>query len=153
MVTRKAIRGVLGNFLGTYMSRYSDCGGYWLFGFIVGDLSELRIDLMALTGSEPVSPFRMAVALAVAKFSEQVHKAGLVRGQIREAWLTIRKMPVPVNGCVNGHPSVGYNMAFSVEVVMDWGRRYEREQIVFVAPHNAKVEWQSVRAESPSAAI
>ncbi len=34
MATRRAINGVLGNFLGTYVSRYSDYDSYWLFGFI-----------------------------------------------------------------------------------------------------------------------
>jgi hypothetical protein len=33
MVTPRAIRGMLRNFLGTYTSQYSDYKGYWLFGF------------------------------------------------------------------------------------------------------------------------
>ena len=46
MAKRRAIRGVLGNFLGTFTSRYSDYDGYWLFGFLVADLKDLRIDLL-----------------------------------------------------------------------------------------------------------
>src|SRR5438445_8858862 len=37
-----------------------------------------------------------------------------------------------VPSSVNGHPCDGYNVVFSVGVVMDDGRRYEREQVVFV---------------------
>ena len=35
MPTRRVIKSVLHNFLGTYTSRYSDYNGYWLFGFMV----------------------------------------------------------------------------------------------------------------------
>ena len=32
---------------------------------------------------------------------------------------------------------------------MDDGRRYEREQVVFVAPHNAGVEMRNAQAAAP----
>ncbi len=140
MATRRAIRGVLGNFLGTYMSRYSDFGGYWLFGFLVGGLTELRIDLLARPFGEPGTPLDLAVRSAVAKFEDQMQKAGLTRPQVREAWLVLRKLPESVEGSVNGHPSKGHRLLFSAGTIMDNGRRYEREQGVFVAPHNAQVE-------------
>ena len=43
---RRIIKGVLHNFIGTYTSRYSDYDGYWLFGMVVRDVAELRIDLL-----------------------------------------------------------------------------------------------------------
>jgi hypothetical protein len=51
-----------------------------------------------------------------------------------------------LEGSVNGHRRAGYDLSFRVEALMDDGRRYEREQVVFVAPHNAEVELRSVRA-------
>ena len=56
MASRRVIKGVLGNFLGTYVSRYSDYDGYWLFGFLVGDLGELRINLLGQSVSDPDTP-------------------------------------------------------------------------------------------------
>ncbi len=72
MATRRTMRGVLGNFLGTYTSRYSDFDGYWLFGFLVSDLGEFRIDLLAPNPGEPNTPLAVAVQLAAAKFDDQM---------------------------------------------------------------------------------
>ena len=141
---------MLGNFLGTYTSRYSSYDGYWLFGFLVADLGELRIDLLGTPAGEADTPLGVAVRSATAKFADQVHKAGLVGPQIREGWLTIRKLPGPTTGSINGIPCDGHNVSFAVGAVMDGGRRYDREQVVFVAPHNAEVELRSARAESPA---
>ena len=40
MPRRRTIKGVLDNFLGTYTSRYSDYDGYWLFGMVVGEVTD-----------------------------------------------------------------------------------------------------------------
>jgi hypothetical protein len=140
------MRGVLGNFLVTYTSRYTDYHGYWLFGFLVADLGELQIDLLTSTATEPESPLGVAIRSAATKFEDQLRKARLARSQVREAALTIRRFPDSVEGVVNGHPSAGYKVSFLVGVVMDDGRRYERERVVFVAPHNLKIEHRSTRA-------
>lgn len=142
MATRRVIRGVLGNFLSTYVSRYSDYDGYWLFGFLVGDLGELRIDLMGPTVTDPETPLGLAIRSAAAKFKDQGRKLGLASSQVLEAWLKIQRLPDSVGGSVNGHPCDGYNLSFRAGAVMDGGRRYERQQIVFVARHNAEVELQ-----------
>ena len=148
-MTRRVIRGVLGNFLGTYTSRYTDYDGYWLFGFLVADLGELRIDLLAPPASNSKVPLDVAVQSAVDKFADQMQKAGLVRSQIREAWLTIRKLPVRSVGLNNSVARAGNNVSFWVGTVTDNGRCYEREQIVVVAPHNAEVERRSARTAAP----
>jgi hypothetical protein len=152
MPTRRVIKSVLNGFLGTYTSRYSDCDGYWLFGFLVAELGELRIDLLAAPTDDSVTPLNLAIRSAAAKFEDQLHKADLVRPQIREAWLTIQKLPGLAAGEINGVPSAGHNVRFLAGAIMDGGRRYEREQVVFVAPHNAKVELRSTRATEPDVA-
>ena len=151
MATQRAIRGVLGSFLGTYTSRYSDYDGYWLFGFLVADLGELRIDLLAPPASDSECPLIVAIRSAAVKFAVQMQKAGLVRSQVREAWLTIGKLSGQTVGSINGAPCAGYNVSFEAGAVMDGGRRYERESVVFVAPHNAEVELRSARAAEPGA--
>lgn len=145
MATQRVIKSVLSNFLGTYTSRYSDFNGYWLFGFLVSDLTELQIDLLLPTISDAFSPLEVAVRLAAAKFEQQVQKAGLTRSQVHEASLTIQKSFTAVDGSVNGHPCAGYNVTFAAAAVMVGGRRYEYQKIVFVAPHNADAEYRSAR--------
>jgi hypothetical protein len=145
MASRRVIKGVLGNFLGTYVSRYSDYEGNWLFEFLVDDLGELRINLLGQSISDPETPIGVAVAFAAAKFEEQLRKSGLTRSQVREAWLTIRKLPGVVHGTVNGRACTGANLSFLAEAVMEDGRCNARKQIVFVVPHNPNIEQRSTR--------
>jgi len=151
MATRRAILGVLRNFLGTYTSRHSEYDGYWLFGFLVADLGELRVDLLAPPADAPDAPLGVAVRSAAVKFADQVRKAGLLRPQIREAWLTIRKLPGAAVGTVNGVPCAGHNVSFAAGAVMGEDKCYEHTQVVFVAPHDAGVEMRSTRAAQPGA--
>src|SRR5688572_19645518 len=144
MATRRAIRAALRNFLGTYTSRYTEYGGYWLFGFLVGDLVELEVDLLR-QGGAPDSPTGHAVRAATAKFEDQLRKAGVARAHVEKAWLTIRKRPERVQGSINGHPSPGHDLCFLAGAVMDSGLRFECEEVVFVAPHDAGLELQSGR--------
>ncbi len=135
--------------VGTYTSRYSDYDGYWLFGFLVSDLAEVRINLLEAPSSESDIPAGTAARPAARKFADQTHKAGLVPTQIKEAWLTIRKLSTPVGGLVNGFCCTGHNVRFFVEAVVDGGRRYEREKVMFIAPHRADIESRSTRAAEP----
>ncbi len=76
MMRRRTINGVLHNFLGTYTSRYSDYDGYWLFGLLVGEVGELKIDLLSPTvGTTTSAPVAAVIELAVRKFREQMEKA------------------------------------------------------------------------------
>ena len=140
MATRRVIRGVLGNFLGTYTSRYSDHDGYWLFGFLVADLGELMINLLGQDESTPTSAVSAAISSAVTKFDEQRRKADLALAHIREAWLTIQRLSGEENGWVNNHWSSGFGVRFTVAAVMDNGRGYKHGKVVFVAPHNPEFE-------------
>jgi hypothetical protein len=94
MASRKTMKGILQNFLGTYTSRYSDYNGYCLFGMFVSDLDELKINLLATENIAGESkPMTIARQLAVTKFNEQANKVGLAVSQMREAHLTIKKLP------------------------------------------------------------
>jgi hypothetical protein len=148
MATRRVIKGVLENFLGTYVSRYSDYDGYLLFGFLVddlGDRGELKVNLLVQGVRDPDTPTGIAALSAAAKFEDQRQKAGLAPSQVRDAWLTIQRLPGLVSGAVNGHSCSGFNLSFSAGATMDDGKRYERKRVVFVAPHNAAVELRSAR--------
>jgi len=106
---------VLKNFLGTYTSRYSDFQGYWLFGFLVASLDELRINLLDPPASPSEPAFGVAMRLAVEKFQDQVRKAGLARHRVQSAWLTLRRSPGTVRGTVNSHAGLGYRVEFVAE--------------------------------------
>jgi hypothetical protein len=139
MPTRRVIKGVLGNFLGTYVSRYSDYDGYLLFGVFVATLDELRVNLLDQSAGEPNSPAGVAVRLAAAKFEEQRQKAGLPSARIREAELTIRRLPGLVAGSVGGYERQGYKVSFRVVAALDDGKKYERERVEFIAPIGPRV--------------
>jgi hypothetical protein len=143
MATRRVIKGVLGNFLGTYVSRYSDYNGYLLFGYLVADLGELRINLLGQRATELDTPTNAAALSAAAKFDAQRQKAGLASSQVREAWLTIRRLAGLEQGSVNGHSCSGFNVSFSAEATMDDGKHYEKKRMVFIAPHDPQVESRS----------
>lgn len=147
MTSRRVIPGVLHNFLGTYTSRYSDFGGYWVFGFLVESLDTVTIDLLVeIAESADSMPLGFARRLAAQKFGEQIAKADIPREWIRDAYLDISKSQESKLGVVNGQSSFGYDMEFRVHVVTDLGRAYERAETVFVAPHDAMIEWRSARA-------
>jgi hypothetical protein len=137
------MKAVLWNFLGTFTSRYTDFQGYWLFGFLIEDLVELRIDLLVPASGEAGSPPGAVTHAAVAKFDDQLRKAGLDKRRIREAWLTIRKLPERVDGTLDTRGRAGHRVAFLATAVMDNGRQYERERFAIVAPHDPSRETRS----------
>ena len=146
MMRRRTIKGILHNFLGTYTSRYSDYDGYWLFGLVVGDTEELRIDLLSPSvGPTASAPVAAAIRLAAQKFREQMEKAGSTVSCAREARLDITRSPASHNGVVNGRLCAGYNVRFRATVVSDYGKTYESEASVFAAPHDSQVERRSTR--------
>ncbi|MHC4405609.1 MAG: hypothetical protein ACYTG0_38680 [Planctomycetota bacterium] len=139
------MKGALDGFLGTYVSRYSDYDGYWLFGFLVSDLQHLRIDLLSDEAeSAEHEPEAVAMALARTKFRDQVAKAGLSVGSIRAADLIVRQTGTR-NGFVNGVARDGYDVLFKATSTMDNGRVYERHRSVFISPHDASMELRSTR--------
>ena len=148
MPTRRRLRGVLAGFLGTFTSRYSDYGGYWLFGFLVGGPAVLTFDLIG-----PPPPPRsgssegIAHHLARKKFAEQLRKSGLPPASIRSAVLTIERPSATVTeGGGSGGPRRGFNLHLRVTLVADTGQTFARDQIVFAAPHDPQRELRSGRA-------
>lgn len=146
MKSRRIIKGVLFNFLGTYTSRYSDYDGYWLFGFLVKNIQNTRFDLMHLTeDTSDKSPIAFAKRQAAILFREQIKKADLSMTFLREAYLEIIKLPEECQGLINGHVCFGFKLKFISKATTDFGKAYEREVSIFVAPHNPKLEFQSTR--------
>jgi len=145
-MSRKAIKGVLHNFLGTYTSRYSDYDGYWLFGMVLSELEQFNINLLD-TGEDAVenTPTTVAVRLAATKFREQLEKAGLSLSCVREANLAIIKSPDLIRGYVNGHMSDGFDVSFAARARSPNCKTYECKKSLFVAPHDPKVELRSAR--------
>jgi hypothetical protein len=150
MASRKPMKGILQNFLGTYTSRYSDYNGYCLFGMFVSDLDELKINLLTTENIAGESkPMAIARQLAATKFSEQVNKVGLAISQVREAHLTIKKLAALKKGVVNERVTTGHEVQFLAMAVLDNGKTFESKTVEFIAPHNPEVERQSTRALTP----
>src|SRR3989442_987351 len=83
-----------------------------------GDLGEVRINLLGQSVSDLDTPMGVAVLSAVAKFEDQRRKAGLAPSQVRDAWLTIRRLPGLAWGSVNGHSCAGFNLSFLAAAMM-----------------------------------
>ena len=145
MTRRRAIKGILHNFLGTFISRYSVVDGYWLFGFLVEDIQTTRIDLMGRNFEETDEPISIAKQLAVRKFAEQIDKANIPISWLGEAFLEITKSPNPKECYVNGRLCTGYEMEFVANAVTDKGKFYKSTSTIIVAPHNPSIETQSRR--------
>ena len=143
---------MLRNFLGTLTSRYSDWNGYWLFGFVVNDLERLDHDLLIPVADSPEdTPLAHIRSLATIKFQEQLSKARLDPIHIREATLTLERLPgrveVHYNPYTDPYATSGYRVRFMVSAITDLGKVYECEQIVAVAPHDWTHEFQSSRVK------
>jgi hypothetical protein len=153
MATRRIVKSVLRNFLGTLTSRYSDWHGYWLFGFVVNDLERLDHDLLIpVAGSPDETPLAHIRSLATMKFQEQLSKARLDPIHIREATLILERLPgrveVQYNPATSSpYTTSGYRVRFMVSAITDLGKLYECEQIVAVAPHDWTHEFQSARVK------
>lgn len=141
------IAGVMWNFLGTYMSRYSEHYGFWLFGFLVPDLGRFQVDLMEdADANAPLDgPRTAACRLARAKFREQLQKARVVCDELASAQLIfIRSPAAPRAGCAYWQ---GYAVDFVVDVAVRDSRRFQRSRRAFVAPHDPATERRSARAD------
>ncbi|MBL8269408.1 hypothetical protein [Steroidobacter sp.] len=149
MSTRRVIPGVLHNFLGTLTSRYSDFGGYWLFGFLIEVSDSLHFDLLEqveeLADSTPTA---VARRLAVQKFEDQLRKGRLPAAWLREARLDIRRSPESRTAVAGDRTRTGYDLEFEARVVTDLGGSYVSTASVFVSPHDSGVELQSSRAKA-----
>jgi hypothetical protein len=144
MPTRRVIKSVLRNFLGTLTSRYSDWHGYWLFGFVVSDLKPTDHDLlMHIAGAPDDTPMAHLRSLATRRFQEQLSKAGLDPIRIRQACLSVERLPESVQINVPNFAAVGYRMRFAVRAITDVGKVYECEDTISVAPHDPAQESRS----------
>jgi hypothetical protein len=153
-MAQKVMKGALDGFLGTYLSRYSDYDGYWLFGFLVSKPLHLHIDLVShQIDTSTETPEEVAITLAKLKFHEQVEKAGLSFHHIRAAELEIVREGSTSGGYVYEQEREGYYVLFRATATMDDGRVYGRERSVFVAPHDASVEHCSILGSSLLKAI
>ena len=139
------MKAVLWNFLGAFTSRYSEFDGYWLFGFLVKDLGELRIDLLTpdvgAGGGE--SPREAAMRTATTRFDDQLRKAGIARARIVSASLIMRKLPEPVWVSVGMQKRTGHLIAFEAAAQLQDGHHYEQRLSVAVAPHDGAIEMRS----------
>jgi hypothetical protein len=136
MHRRRVIKSVLHNFLGTYTSLSSRYQGFWLFGFLVEEIDQIRIGL--LEPNAPGSSFKSverAEELAIHSFTEQLEVAGVPKSFIQTAHIDIQKSSVTQMYEIDRRLIPGSVVTFSVEAISDLGKSYTYETCLFVAPH------------------
>jgi hypothetical protein len=147
MPSRRAIAGVLHNFLGSFASRNSDLGGYWMFGLVVTTCSQTSIDLLGDGDAGGAPPHEVASRrLARATFERQMMHARAPRSALREARLEISRSAAPRIDAVDGHDRQGHDLTLRVSVTTAHGQTIERQTTIFVAPHDPALERRSTRS-------
>jgi len=133
------MKGALSGFLGTYSGRNSDYRGYWLHGQLSFGTPQYEFNLLVSPSADD-SPEGFAWRLANRRFADQVTKAGLTLEAVAEATLRIQMQPEIVNGRHGGRRSDGHMVQLEVSALMDNGRRFVRQQTIFVAAHDPSKE-------------
>lgn len=141
---------MLHNFLRTFTSRYSDFDGYWVFGVVVEELNDARIDLLGPADRGAGSaPMRALVHIARDRFRNQLAKHRLTPSLLKAAELLIARAPEKAaEARVNGR---GYEVTVSVRAVTDLDTEYVSSVSIFVAPHDPNRESRSKRRAPPIA--
>jgi hypothetical protein len=150
MAKRRAMNGILHNFVGTFSSRYSDWDGYWLFGVLFVNpeplgVRTLTIDLLSHHLSGDPDPVEVARRLAALRFGQQLVRAQFPRSDVREATLTVAREATMIPGKVNGYECMGWRVDFVSVAVLQSDVCYRFQRDLFFAPHNPQVEMRSTR--------
>ncbi|ADB17350.1 hypothetical protein Psta_2681 [Pirellula staleyi DSM 6068] len=146
IMRRKSIRNALQGFLGTYTSRNSDLGGYWLFGQLLVRKPSYQFSLMGWAcHTNPIE--ETAWRLAISRFTDQVRKAKLSLKIVRQAVLEIDTNPEQVTGMRSGKTTSGHLVTVTIRCLLDNGQSYENQRTFFVAPHDPAYEIK--RATNP----
>ena len=143
MPPARALRSVAHNFLGTFMSRYTDFDGYWLFGFIVERVPKATIDLLDQADADSSDPVAVFRAAAQSKFQEQLAKAGFGRDRLSGAELRWLRSDLEMVPSVWG-PRPGYKVTAEV-LVGTVRRQFSRVASEFILAHNPDLERRSGR--------
>jgi hypothetical protein len=81
------------------------------------------------------------------KFGEQLRKAGRAPSRVRSPSVQIERLGGQGESHVSGSRCCGFQVRFGVTGKADTGRLFERERVMFVSPHDASIERQSVRPD------
>lgn len=139
LAQRGGMQGVLAGLLGTYTSRNSDLGGYWLLGQVPIDSWPSVVDLLGEPPGSP-APVDAARRIAIARFRDQLQKAGVQVGHVATATLEVITNSPVVRGWRGDYGADGREVRFVARATMTGGRTYTCECAVFVAPHDPAKE-------------
>lgn len=145
---RSKINVLTHSFLGTFISRNADYGGYWLHGFLARYTTIPVVNLLQTTyavSHDPVIEF--AHQLASETFRALAAKLNVLK-YIKSAELTISREPASQEIWTLARPRQGYKLIFTAIVVDDRGQRYERTNNVVAAIHDPVCEIRRSRSFS-----
>jgi hypothetical protein len=143
---RNRLRGVVFNFLATFLSRNCDIGGYWLPGLIVEHVGPEPVDVLSDTPLPNAPQLRIIKRAARERFLDQLDKDGIPRNRVVRCMLRFNRQEEKTTGFVNGYEVQGYTLTVTAEVTSDLGKVYSAEKVVFVSPHNPQIERRSTRS-------
>ncbi len=140
MPTHRAIKALINNFLGTYVSRYTDHRGFWIFGLWVNEHEFQSIDLLS-PAAEGDSVSASAENLAKARFSEQSTKFGFSHDDFSAVSVSITRSSELVHGHAGNRPVLGYRLTLTVRVISASGREHSASCESFAEPRAFAKGW------------
>ena len=145
MKVRRRITGALAGFLHTYISRYTDMNGYWLWGQLVLETSAIELQILPEDAPLPVLPIsRHATILARKKILEQLDNHHIPRHFVKEAKLRIEKKIDESYGWIEHQRVKGNLVVLTIDAVSDLEKKYSCYARMFVSPHDPAIERQTV---------
>lgn len=140
MHQRGKINVLVHSFLGSFVSRNADYGGYWLHGFLAMYPAIPVFDLLNAPQQISYDPvFEYSHHLARKVFEDLAAKIG-VRRYVKSALLEIRRVPASQEVWTLAHRRQGYRLIFTLAVVDDRRRKYERVAHAIAAAHDPVCE-------------
>jgi len=131
---------VLHSLLGSFTSRYTQADGYWAFGVLFDQLTQLNTSLI---GDQRHSNRDLAAIISRARriFADQLQKHGVPYGNVIAADIALTQpSPDSLGGYINGHAVTGAMFLVSATATMRAGKFYACQQQLFVAPHDPTLE-------------
>ncbi|MEM7246244.1 MAG: hypothetical protein AAF533_12925 [Acidobacteriota bacterium] len=146
MTTRRAIKGVLHDFLGSFTSRNSDYRGYWLLGQLLPEPEQRELDLIGRpTGGGGAWGFARDLALRL--FQEQVLATGLGLEDVDAATLEWCRGDGVMSLSKKNPRVIGYRVRLRVRATMVGGRCFERHVTLdYVSPRDPRRDRRSTRS-------
>lgn len=150
MARRRELNAVAYDFLGFFISRNNDVGGYWAMGKLLKTLIRMDdesvvIDLLDLSSNMNTKEFDLAIRSYSNRFFNIAAKKDFFEGKIRSVRLEVR--PFFNQPRMNSGRMAPHRMLCSLIIIDDLGTARVSARNAWCREHHPRMEIRSGRAE------